>query len=229
MPGNEARTLYQRRLAKESIISEEKILARMRWDMPILSYNSKCGISLDLPFTNCLPTKICAEFCYAAQGRQNYKKAVIKSLAVNRLIIKDPEHVARKMVDEAAGRTIRIAGSGEIIPEHKALLEHVENYGGKWWGFTKRVDTHQALPELMFSLDATTPKATLEYVQDYVPVSRRAYLIQSEETKPPLEVAVTFPIHGPWTNKVPLTELLATDCPAARKEVSGCWQCERCY
>jgi hypothetical protein len=33
----------------------------------------------------------------------------------------DPEHVACKMIDEAAGRAIRLAGTGDILPKHKAL------------------------------------------------------------------------------------------------------------
>lgn len=98
--------LYNRRYNKESDITEDEINARMRWDMPVLSTNGKCSISLDLPLLNCLPTSICAQVCYAAKGRQYYRKSVVKALAINRLIELDSEHVARKMVDEAAGRNI---------------------------------------------------------------------------------------------------------------------------
>ena len=197
--------LYNRRFNKESAVTEDEIKARMRWDMPVLSSNPKCSVSLDLPLLNCQPTSLCAQVCYAAQGRQYYRKSVVKALAVDRLIELDSEHVARKMVDESAGRNIRIAGSGEILPSHAPLLSYVERFGGNWWGMTRRVDTHQALPTLMFSIDATTPAPIMQYVAEKVTV------------------------HGQLTNytsKVPLHE---TDCPVDRKEMEGCWSCKRCY
>ena len=65
--------------------------------------------------------------CYASQGRQYYRGAVIKSLAVNRMILKEPDRGARKAVDEATGRSIRLAGSGEVLPAHKPFLEAVDH------------------------------------------------------------------------------------------------------
>ena len=121
------RNLYHRRLQKELGIPDSEVEARMRFDMPILADNHKCSVSLDLPILNCKPTKACSEVCYASQGRQFYRGAIVKSLAVNRMILEEPDRAARKMVDEAAGRSIRLAGSGEILPEHKRLLDHVEN------------------------------------------------------------------------------------------------------
>lgn len=224
-----ARNLYQRRLDKERTIPEDEIQARMRWDMPILSGNSKCAVSLDFPVVNCIPTRICGQVCYAAQGRQYYRKSVVKSLAVNRLIELDPDHAARKMVDEAMGRNIRIAGSGEMLPEHTDLLSYVERFHGDWWGFTRRVDTHQILPSLMFSYDRATPPAVMEYIRNEVPTDRRAYLRRPQDPPSPLEVAVTFPVHGPLTNFVNKTSLDETDCPADRDKVGGCWQCKKCY
>lgn len=221
--------LYRRRLNKEQSISDEEIEARMRWDMPILSENSKCSISLDLPIINCKPTKACSEVCYACQGRQFYRGAVVKSLAVNRMIAEDPERAARKLVDESAGRVIRLAGSGELLPSHRPLVDNLEKYGGQWWGFTRRVDTHCFFPELMFSIDATTPASVLRYVEEEIPVSRRAYLRRPEDPSAPFEVAVTFPVHGAITPYVEKTSPSATDCPHIRKTVSGCWDCRRCY
>ncbi len=161
-------------------------------------------------------------------GRQCYRKALIKSLAVNRMIAEDSERVARKMVDEAAGRSIRIAGSGEILPEHKTLWDYVEDFGGSWWGFTRRVDTHRAIPELMFSIDATTTDVVMEYVRDEVPTRRIAYLRRPRDPPPSLEVAVTFPVHGAWTNYADEVPCHETDCPAVRGKVK-CWECQRCY
>ena len=141
---------YRLRIHKEREISEEAIQARMRWDMPILSSNHKCLVSLDLPVVNCRPSRACAEVCYASQGKQMYRPAVVKSLAVDRMIREDPERAARKMVDEAAGRAIRLAGSGDMLPEYKTLVDYIDRFGGSWWGFTRRVDTHEAMPKLMF-------------------------------------------------------------------------------
>ena len=221
--------VYKSRLEKEVAITDEEIQKRMRWDKPILSENTKTAVSLDLPIMNCKPTKACAQVCYASQGYQRLSKALIKSLAVNKMIHEDPEHVAKNIVDEAAGRAIRLAGSGEILPEHKTLLDYVEQFGGSYWGFTRRVDTHRTFPKLMFSFDMTTQPSVMDYVREEVPVDRRAYLRRPKDPEPPLEVAVTFPVHGQWTPYMDQTPLHETDCPAARKEVKGCWACMRCY
>jgi len=201
----------------------------MRWDLPVLSENYKCSVSLDLPLQNCQPTRACRQVCYAAQGRQYFRRSIIKALAVDRLITLDPERVAHKMIDEAAGRIIRIAGSGEILPAHTDVVAYTEAYGGKWWGFTRRTDTHQRLPSLMFSFDATTPTRVVQYVRDYVPIDRRAYLRRPEDPPASMPIAVTFPVHGPltrYTSGVPVHE---TDCPFDRQEVEGCSSCRRCY
>lgn len=158
-----------------------------------------------------------------------FSKSITKALAIDRLIELDSEHVARKMVDEAAGRNIRIAGSGEILPRHAPLLSYVEQFDGSWWGMTRRVDTHQTLPSLMFSTDATTPSKTLQYVREQVPVNRRTYLRRPQDGPSPLEVAVTFPVHGQLTNYTNRVPRHVTDCPVDRKEVEGCWSCKRCY
>ena len=222
------RIVYLHRLEKERAITEEEIAARMKWSLPVLSENQKCSVALDLPVTNCVPTAVCAAVCYASQGRQYYRKSVIKALAVNRLIAEDPEHVARKMVDEAEGRYIRLAGSGELSPEHNTLVDYLEQFGGKWWGFTRRVDTHQAIPKLMFSIDRATPDQVLQYVREHVAPEHRAYLRGPRDPPPSLEVAVTFPVHGPLTNYVADVPLHETDCPATREGVK-CWTCQRCY
>lgn len=226
---NKRPNLYEQRLKKELSVSEDEITARMRWDLPILSQNSKCSVSLDLPIINCKPTKACSEVCYACQGRQFYRGAIIKSLAVNRLIAEDAERAARKMADEAQGKTIRLAGSGELLPEHRELVRYLERFSGRWWGFTRRVDTHRVLPSLMFSLDATTPASVLAYVENEVPVSRRAYLRRPEDPPTPLQVTVTFPVHGSTTGYTEFVSHDATDCPGVRKLVQGCWECGRCY
>ena len=221
--------LYERRLEKEKAIPESEILSRMNWGLPILSENSKCSVSLDLPVANCIPTEICSQVCYAAQGRQYYRRSIVKSLAIDRLIEHDPEHAARKMVDEAMGRNIRMAGSGEILPEHTDLLSYVNRFHGSWWGFTRRLDTHQTFPSMMFSFDSSTPSEVMQYIHEEVPCHRRAYLRRPYDLPAPCEVAVTFPVHGPLTNYERKTPSHETDCPANRHETSGCWGCKRCY
>lgn len=224
-----AKNLYQRRVEKEGAITEDEISDRAKWHLPILSNNYKCSVSLDLPLKNCVPTKICQQVCYAAQGRQFYRKSVVKSLAVDRLILDDPEHVARKMIDESAGRIIRIAGSGELLPKQTELMTYLEQLGGQWWGFTRRPDTHRSAPSLMFSFDATTPARAMKYVQESVPPDRRAYLRRPEDPASPIEVVVTFPVHGPMTAYTTKVEPHYTDCPFDRSRVEGCWSCQRCY
>ena len=121
------------------------------------------------------------------------------------------------MGDEAQGRPIRLAGSGDLLPGHSALVERIDHYGGSWWGFTRRVDTHKALPDLMFSTDSATPPTVLEYVLSCVPMERRAYLRRPDDPPADYEVAVTFPVHGPqtrWAERVPEGP---SDCPVTRR------------
>jgi hypothetical protein len=221
--------LYLERFEKDLATPEWEIRARASWSKPLTSENQKCSVSLDLPVQYCTPTPACSELCYASQGRQMFRRSVTKSLAVARLIEEDPERAARKIVDEASGRPVRLAGSGDLLPEHSDLARYLECHGGRWWGFTRRPDTHRAMPELMFSLDATTPASILDYVKAEVPVRRRSYLRRPEDEPPPLSVAVTFPVHGARTNLVAATPSLPTDCPGTRKYVSGCWACQRCF
>jgi hypothetical protein len=182
-----------------------------------------------LPIQNCQPTAVCASVCYSCQGTQYFQASVVKTLAIQRLIDRDPEHVARKMVDEAEGRNIRIAGSGEILPSHKTLLDCITSLNGKWWGFTRRIDTHVILPQLMFSIDSSSSQKTMEYVLNEVPVDRRAYLRRPGDSETPMPVAVTFPVHGSVTRYAESVPVHSTDCPYDRGEMSGCWRCERCY
>ncbi len=222
-------SLYQKRIQKELGITQAEIKERMDWSKPILAQNSKCSVSLDLPLLNCKPSSLCSEVCYAAQGRQNYRRAIIKSLAVNQMILENPQQAALKMVVESGGIPIRLAGSGELLPEHNNLVHYIELYGGTYWGFTRRVDTHQSIPKLMFSFDQSSTEETLEYIRDQVPVNRRAYLRNINDPVAPFKVAVTFPVHGSQTNLKDRIEKDPTDCPAARKYVAGCWACKRCY
>ena len=59
--------------------------------------------------------------------------------------------------------------------------------------------------------------------------SRRAYLRRPGDPAAPLEVAVTFPTHGPRTRYVQTIPEHETDCPDVRGKVEGCWNCRRCY
>lgn len=229
MADKRAGSLYARRLQKERSIPPPEIERRINWSLPVLAQNSKTSVSLDLPIHNCQPTAACSAVCYACQGTQYFRGSVVKSLALARMIEESPERVARKAVDEAQGRTIRLAGSGDILPEHKTLIDYIEQYSGRWWGFTRRVDTHRVLPDLMFSIDATTPAGVMAYVREEVPVDRRAYLRRTDDPEPPIDVAVTFPVHGPVTLQYHGIEEHPTDCPEIRGLVSGCWDCGRCY
>ena len=56
-----------------------------------------------------MPTRACAAVGYACQGTQTFRSSIVESLAIGRLIDRDPEHVARKIGDETAGRAIRTA------------------------------------------------------------------------------------------------------------------------
>lgn len=153
----------------------------------------------------------------------------MKSIAVDRLIREDPEQAAWCMAREAEGRPIRLAGSGELLPENRALLDYLGKRRVEWWGFTKRTDTYEAMPQLMFSVDAGTPTLVLDYVERNVPVRRRCYMRRPEDGPAPLEITVTFPLHGPTTNYVDEVPEERTDCPAIRKRADGCWDCRRCY
>ena len=221
--------LYRERLTKELSIPEHEVRDRARWDMTLLSENYKCGVSIDLPILNCRPSRACAQVCYASQGRQYYRAGVVKSLAISRMLIEDPERASRKVATEAAGRTVRLAGSGDILPAHRQFVDCLGDSRVDWWGFTRRIETHCLLPRLMFSFDQTSPSRIRDYMEKNVPVRRRAYLRRPCDPAPETPVAVIFPVHGPRTRYVDYVPEHRSDCPAIRGRIKGCWECRRCY
>ncbi len=70
-----------------------------------------------------------------------------------------------------------------MLPEHKTLTDYIERLGASWWGFTRRVDTHNALLESVFSVDASTPASVLQYVDNDVPVGTEILCTQRADSR----------------------------------------------
>ena len=220
-------SFYQKRLSLEKRLRGERDP-----EAPLLSWNPKTGISINLPVLNCIPTPACARSCYACQGRISFRKSLEKALAVDRWIRERPRWAAEKAAKEAKGRPIRLNGSGDLRPEHKNFIKALLSLGAKLYGFTKRPDTWVAMKEvgleLMFSIDVTMDRKRLFWALENLPRRRLAYLRRPQDPDLSRIVYVTFPEHGPHTRNVEKVPVSRTDCPAVRRHIS-CLECRRCF
>jgi len=199
--------------------------------MPILSTNSKTGVSLNFPVSNCTPTKVCEATCYA---RRHYLIGPTCTAKWNR----NSEYLSntkdcRELIAEARMYTsIRLCGTGDLIQAHvPGLLKLAKGSPQTMiWGMTRKIKVATAvngrLPnlKLMVSVDASSPKNVWDYdgVLCYGP--RRAEDRIPEDDR----IITVFPYHssGKVVGQVPDDP---RDCPAVRHKVSGCSECGRCF
>lgn len=226
------KTIFQKRLERERIIT--KYVEPRAFNLDFLSLNPKAGVSLNLAILNCEPTAICAGDCYTCQGRPAYVSAIKKSVEVTMAIEANPVQSADKIYFELMGRDLRFSGGGEMkgTEPYRLFARRLKERGIKGYGFTKRIDVYQMMMEegypLMFSIDASTPKAKLAWVTENVPTEARAFLAIPNAYTPQIPVAVIFPEHGPVTNNKKYVPLQDEDCPAVRGNTK-CFDCRRCF
>jgi len=196
----------------------------------ILSENKKCDVSLNLPRSNCTPTKICAFCCYGRRGPINWGYSTRKQQWFSDYLAgSDISELVRECRRYTA---VRLAGTGDL------LLSHLDNCfklakacpATQFWGMTRKTDIAReingCLPNLslLVSVDASSPASTWDYrgklcfgprrAQDTVPVDSR--------------IITVFPYHlgGKVVQGIPRHK---KDCKAVYHEITGCSECGRCW
>ena len=199
--------------------------------MKILSSNKKTGVSLNLPTKNCTPTTICSHCCYGRHHYLGHGKACLNKWIRNSDYLASTD--CSELISEARAFTaVRIAGVGDIIPEHvKNLLKLAKNCPvTQFWGMTRKPKLAKQLngrrPNLKFlvTVDAASPRHSWNYQGALCFGPRRA----QDKVPNDSRIVTIFPYHnsGKVVGKVPEHKL---DCPAVRHKISGCLECGRCW
>ena len=195
----------------------------------LLSTNTKTTCSINLPRTNCRPTRICAKLCYGRvgpiawhEGKKDLMNDYLKGSDISQLI-----EECRPF------KAVRLSAVGDLLTEHLPNLFRMakELPETRFWGMTRKLEIARAingagLPNLniLVSVDASTDRKTWAYpgkmcfgprrAQDPVPDDRR--------------IITVFPYHftGKVRGDVPAHP---KDCPAVRHTVKGCYSCGHCW
>lgn len=198
----------------------------------ILSENSKTGCSINLPLTNCRPTKNCSKTCYARCGHTALPVSKRKQAWVSDYL---KGNNLTELIRECSGRTaVRLSGTGDLSLEHcKNIIKLAKACPNTmFWGMTRKLEIAKALngkrPNLkvMVSVDASSPASVWKYQgtlcwgprfkDDTVPADPR--------------IKTIFPYH--FAGKIVQVKSMPRDfrdCKAVWHENAGCLSCGQCW
>lgn len=197
----------------------------------ILSKNSKCGHSINLPIKgHCRPTKACSFCCYARTGRTTLPESIAKQTWVSNYLTGND--LSRLIKECRKLNHVRLNGTGDLNKEHVPALLSLASLvpDTQFWGMTRKTDIAMAingrLPnlKLLVSVDATSPPSAWNYPGKLCYGPRRP-----EDTVPDDPRIVTvFPRHfaGRVIKAVPHHP---KDCQGVWHTISGCNECGRCW
>jgi len=198
----------------------------------ILSDNSKCGVSINLPIKgHCRPTKVCVFCCYARTGNTARPASTRKQAWVSKYL-RGPD--LSGLVEECRNlQAVRLNGSGDLNPEHLPGLVCLAEQcpSTQFWGMTRKTEiantlNHPKLPNLkiLVTVDAASPMETWNYKGALCYGPRR----EGDQVPDDDRIITVFPRHfaGKVVGIIPLH---SRDCPAVRHTVSGCLNCGRCW
>lgn len=199
----------------------------------ILSSNTKCGCSVNLPIRgHCTPTRVCARACYARTGHCARPASIRKQLYLSRYL--KGNDLSRMVGESGKWRAVRLSGTGDLQTGH---IRNILRLAGacpdtQFWGMTRKPDIarklNRRLPNLkvMVSVDSSSPASVWKYdgalcwgprlAEDRVPRDPR--------------IKVVFPYH--CMGRVVQAKLMPRDrrdCKAVWHEISGCQACGRCW
>ena len=197
----------------------------------LLSINSKCGCSLDLPIIgHCRPTPNCKHDCYARTGRQSLPEARKKHLFVSKYLKGKNLTI---LIHECKSHTsVRLNGSGDLLPTHIPSLIHLAEAcpHTQFWGMTRKTEiataTNGKCPnlKLLVTVDASSPASTWKYQGKMCYGPKRP-----GDIVPNLKRIITiFPRHHGGKVVKGVTKH-PKDCLAVWHKISGCVDCERCW
>lgn len=197
----------------------------------ILSDNSKCGCSINMPIKgHCCPTEHCKHDCYARTGHTAMPAPVRKQKWVsNYLKQKD----ISRLINECIGRSaVRLNGTGDLLKEHLPQILSLAKAcpNTQFWGMTRKPEIAKALNnklpnlKLLVTVDSSSPQSVWNYDGKLCYGPRRPDDIVPDDPR----IITVFPRHfaGRVVNGVPRHP---KDCKAVWHEIPGCLHCGRCW
>ena len=104
-------------------------------------------------YTTCNPTKACASYCYAANGR-NYASNLVKQELIQWAVERDParvaEHIAREYMttnDFEFGKALRLFDRGDISPEWLPVIDGLNARGIRAQVFSRKPELLEQVGE----------------------------------------------------------------------------------
>lgn len=197
----------------------------------ILSKNSKCTVSLDLPLKgHCRPTPNCAHDCYARCGRQSLPDAKRKHDWVSKYLAKG--NISSLIIEAKHFKAIRLNGSGDLNNNHIPTILYLAAScpNTMFWGMTRKPEIaskiNNILPnlKLILSVDASSPKSVWNYTGKMCWGPKRPGDLIPNDPR----IIISFPRHvsGRVVKGLSKTSL---DCKAVWHDIQGCHQCKRCW
>jgi hypothetical protein len=198
----------------------------------ILSENSKCGHSLDLPIKgHCTPTKNCAHDCYARCGRQSFPASKKKHDFVSQYL--KGNDISRLISECKPLPAVRLNGSGDLLPEHIPQIISLAKAcpNTQFWGMTRKINiatqVNNQLPnlKLLVSVDASSPKSVWNYPGKLCWGPKRP----NDQVPQDPRIHVIFPRHSSGRVVKGVTKDPNKDCLAVWHDIKGCHQCGKCW
>ena len=197
----------------------------------IISENSKCGCSINLPIRgHCRPTKNCAACCYAKSGYTRLPASMRKQIYVSRYLAS--KDISRLKEECRAKSAVRISGTGDLLMSHvKNLVQLAKDLPMvQFWGMTRKLEIANAVNKkvpnlrILLSVDGTSPSRVWNYQGPMCWGPR----IATDQVKDDPRIKTVFPYHfvGRVVKGMPRH---AKDCKAVWHEISGCLSCGRCW
>jgi len=198
----------------------------------ILSSNTKTVVpSLNLPRTNCNPTKLCWQRCYGKQGHMSLPCSLRKQTWVSNYLL--GTDISRLIKECKAYSSVRLCGGGDFLEEHvpNVLRLAEECPDTLLWGFSRKpnivLGLNNKLPNLYMQLtvDYTTPLSIWSDIDCDIAYGPR---MQWDDVPEDERIRVVFPYHfsGKVVKGVPHHP---KDCQAVWDHSLHCVDCRRCY
>jgi hypothetical protein len=215
-----------------------------------VSHNSKTGYSVNTSIARtCRPTKACANYCYALEGRLQFGASLGRQVE-NTVFFETADEPTLRVHAQKVGRRvlkrqtfIRMFGVGDLQRGSAFFIACLakENPKLQVWTSTRKLEIAESLPDVpnlhvMLSMDSTTTAANIEksralvkqrHGQYYVAWVRRA----ANETVPPW-VTIVFEEHHVGKGRAKW-EPEPRACPATvdggLSHEGACAKCRYCF